>query len=325
MKRALWSSAILALFTGPADGSSQSVSQLAVECAGQNVELSAWCQELALAAAAAHRATGLAASLGSDIPGSPSTLGRRLGSAPRIGFSLAALGLRAGIPDVARGNGVSGTEQETFSLVGLKFGVAVGAIDGIQLAPTVGGVFSVDALASYAYSRLPSGAGFDGNASGLGLGARVGLFRESFTLPGVSVSAMRHWPGGLTLGSVAEGGSGEVEVDGSVTSLRATVGKNLFALGLLGGVGWDRYNGEARVLASITDPMGAAGLGTATGEITTERRMYFVSGWFNFLVYQLSGELGLADGFADPFGLRAGGFSPSDRTFFASAAFRITL
>ncbi|MGI9626638.1 MAG: hypothetical protein ACR2QM_07375 [Longimicrobiales bacterium] len=305
--------------------SGQGIPGLAASCSGLTAELVDWCQELALAGAAIHRATGLASSLGSDIPGTPSTLGRRLGSVPRVGFSLSGVGARVGIPDVRRGDGVAATPQETFTLVGLRAGVAVGAVPGFQLAPQIGGVLSIDGVATYAYSRLPSGAGFAGSASGLGLGARVGVIRESFTLPGVSVSVMKHWPGGAELGSVDPGGAGQVNVDGSVTSVRATVGKNLFALGLMAGAGWDRYEGDVGIEARVADPLGGTFSGSAQGEITTERMVYFASGWYTFLVYQISAEIGLADGFDDPFTSRSGGFRPSDRNVFGSLAFRITL
>ena len=323
--RCRWIPLALAGALVPGSAAAQGLPGLAESCAGVNVALTAWCQELALAGAAIQRTTGLAASLGSDIPGTASTLGLRMGSAPRVGLSLTPLWVRVAIPDIGRGDGVAPTPERSGSVTGIRAAAAVGILDGFQLAPTVGGVLSVDALASVSLARLPKGLGFAENATGLGLGARVGVFRESFTLPGVSVSVMRHWPGGAVLGSIAQGGNGEVDADAAVTSLRATVGKNLFAVGLLAGVGWERYSGDVRVLASVADGLGGTLVGSATGEIETDRRLYFVAGWFNFLISQISLEAGLAEGFDDPMPARLGAYAPHDRTFFLSLGLRITI
>ena len=60
---------------------------------------------------------------------------------------------------------------------------------------------------------------------------------------------------------------GEVEVESVTTSLRAVVGKNLFALGLMGGVGWDWYDGDAEIRANLPTP-GLSGVGT--GSVSSE-------------------------------------------------------
>ncbi|NNF28680.1 MAG: hypothetical protein HKN73_15760, partial [Gemmatimonadetes bacterium] len=282
-----------------------------------------WCQELALAAAAVQRSAGLASGLGSPVPGSASTLGLRLGSVPRVTAAVAPFLVRVGLPDLPAGDGTAVPPGRTVSVVGVRTSAAVGVVDGWQLAPTVGGVLSLDVLADWTWTRYPGGEGFDGGGSGLGVGARLGVFRESFTLPGVSVSVMQRWPAGVRLGSVAPG-AGEVEVDGSVTSVRATVGKNLFALGLLAGYGWERYNGDVSLSAAVPGGMGVV-TGAAAGSSRQDRQVYFVSGWFNFLITQIAVEAGLAEGFDHPFGGRSAGFESADRTLFMTAAFRITI
>ena len=314
----------LSLAAAPSPVASQDLTTLATACAGTEAGLTAWCQELALGAAAIQRAVGLASGLGSPVPGSSSTLGLRLGSTPRVTAAVAPMWVRVAFPDLTAGDGTAVPQAGKASAVGFRTSAAVGLVDGWQLAPTVGGVLSVDLLADWTWVRFPNAEGFDGGGSGLGVGARLGVFRESFTLPGVSVSVMQRWPGALSLGGV-DPGAGGVEVDGSVTSVRATVGKNLFAVGLLAGYGWDRYDGDVSLAASAPDGLGGSITGTATGGLTQERRLYFVSGWFNFLITQLAVEAGLADGFEHPFTGRTGGFEPTDRTFFMTAAFRITI
>ncbi len=320
-RRALGGAVLGSLFLAPVL-SAQDMERIAAECAGAEALLTAWCQELTLAAAAVEAYQGLASGMGSVLPGSPSTVGLRLGSAPRVSVSVAPLLVRMAFPDVDGADGSTAVRGSKGSLLGMRTSAAVGLVDGWQLAPTVGGVLSMDALADWTWARYPGDVGFDGGGSGFGLGVRLGVFRESFTLPGVTLSVMQRWPAGVALGS---GAAGSLEVDQRVTSVRATVGKNLFAVGLLAGFGWDRYDGDVELQASVSD--GATGVvtGASSGPLTQERRLYFVSGWFNLLISQLSVEAGLADGFRSPFAGGTGGFQPEDRTLFLSAAFRMTV
>ena len=260
---------------------------------------------------------------GSDIPGTPSTLGRRLGSIPRVGASVSFGAQRVGMPDLTSSAG-STPGDETFTLFGARGNVAIGFLDGIQLAPTVGGVLSLDALANYSIARLPTGAGFDGNVTSFGVGGRLGLLRESFSLPGVSVSAVRRWTSEMSGGDVVEGTWGEFTSDMTVTSYRATIGKNLFALGLMGGVGWDHVDGDVTMRVRL--PVEGQGdvEGQARGLHETDRRLFFLSAWFTMLVYQVSAEIGYVEGSDLQPSINHSGFDPSGRQFFGNVAFRIT-
>ncbi len=295
--------------------------RLAATCAAETAVGSAACRELALAAASAQRGIGLASALGSDIPGSSSTMGRRIGKMPRIGLSIAATGVRMGTPRLTGADLGALEERDTAWLTGLRVGAAAGVLNGFQPATAVGGLLSVDVVATYSLLRLPEAAGFEGWSSGAGAGLRVGLVRESFTLPGISVSAMRRWRGRLRAGAAPGAGPSSVETDLTTTSLRAMVGKNWFFVGLLGGVGWDRYEGDARLSASSDDDAGAA----VQGRLRSSRRLYFAGAWFSYLVSRMSLEAGLAEGTADPFPERTAAFDPGERTWFVSAAVRITL
>lgn len=303
------------------ESSAKGVTELAEQCAARRPTLVVPCRELALAATAMQRGVGLASALGSDIPGTPSTLGRRLGRVPRISFSFSALGARTAMPRVAGPSAGALREKESFSPWGLRAGVAAGVLDGFQLMPNMGGVLSLDLVASYSLVRLPADAGFHGSSHGFGAGARLGLVRESFVLPGVSLSATRRWSGDVRAGSLEGGGPAEVATDLTVSSLRATAGKNWFVIGVLAGAGWDRYEGDALLSLDTGRPEQAS----AQGRIRSDRLLYFAAAWFNFLISQLSVEAGLAEGVDDPFSGRQGAFDPAERTWFASAAFRVTL
>lgn len=307
--------------TTPIESSAKGVTELAAQCAAGRSTLEVPCRELALAATAMQQGAGLASALGSDIPGTPSTLGRRLGRVPRISFSLSALGVRTAMPRLTGPSTEALQQKESFWPLGLRAGVAAGVLDGFRLMPNMGGVLSLDLLANYSLVRLPGGAGFHGSSHGFGAGARLGLVRESFVLPGVSLSATRRWSGTVQAGSLEDGNPAAVATDLTVSSLRATAGKNWFVIGVLAGVGWDRYEGDASISLNAGPPEPAS----ADGRIRSDRMLYFAAAWFNFLVSQLSLEAGWAEGVTDPFDGRQGAFDPAQRTWFASAAFRFTL
>ncbi len=299
----------------------EGVVDLAERCTAENTQFLSTCREMSLVAMSVQQGVGLASALGSDIPGTSSTHGRRLGLMPRVGISVTASALRAGLPNVSGSTPAELAEGQTVALLGLKATAVAGVMDGFQLAPTVGGILSADLIGSYSIVNLPGGAGLSGSGSGFGAGVRVGLLRESFTLPGISVSASRSWHADIQAGSTADGTPGEASTGLTVSSLRATAGKNWFVIGIMGGVGWDRYEGDVR----LSVPRGTGDPGPINHAVASERVLYFVSGWFNFLLTRLSVEVGVAEGVEDPFTGRSGGYDPAGATWFAAAAFRITL
>lgn len=296
------------------------MAELARDCAGIGSARVSACRELALAALAVQRGVGLASALGSDVPGTPSTAGRRMGTSPRITFSAGLTGHELAMPRVSARSAGGLEEGEIVTVLGVRGVVAAGIADGLQLGPGWGGILSADLTAQFSHLWLPDAAGFRGASSGVGLGARVGILRESFNVPGISVSVARRWHGAIRLGDAGDGDPGEVETDLEVTSLRAVVGKNWFALGLMAGAGWDRSEGEAVVAAGgeLDDPAAVA------GSLASERTVYFVGGWYNFLISQIAAEIGVGDGVDDPFTGRSGGYDPAGRNWFASVAVRVT-
>ncbi len=292
----------------------EGVVELAAACDGGRAMLRSSCRELSLAVMAVQRGAGLLAALGSDIPGTSSTHGRRLGLAPRVGVALSASALRFSLPAVSSSAGALAA-SDTATLAGLKATAVAGLLDGFAVGPGVGGILSLDLIGSYAIARFPTDQGLSSAGSALGAGARLGILRESFTLPGISVAATRSWHSDIELGDDRTPGSATTAL--TVSSLRATAGKNWFVIGVMGGVGWDRYEGDVRLR------MG--GGGDRSGSVASERILYFASGWFNFLIARLSVEAGLAEGNQDPFRDRAAAFDPSARSWFGSATLRVTL
>jgi hypothetical protein len=284
----------------PSGVRAQDAEDLAAQCA----EAGGGATLCPVGAGAARDLAGYVAVLagpGSVLPSQASALGRRLGGAPRFGVSGGAAGISVLVPDLSD---AAGARERSPFVPAAEVTLALGVFDGLSVHPTVGGVFSLDVFGAGAFVFFPSEQGFDGTLSVLSLGARVGLLRESFTLPAVTLSVARRFSGELGYGDVAGntganvGASdlGEVAVDPGITSLRATVGKDLFAFGVLAGIGWDDLSSSTTLRATN----GAGGFTLHTADVDTSRSTYFVGlskqlGIFSWV----AGELGWVQGF-DP-------------------------
>jgi hypothetical protein len=227
---------------------------------------------------------------------------------------------RFGMPDFsADGTGTAG-ENDAYAY-GVKGSVAVGVLDGFSLMPTVGGLLSLDLLASGSLVFLSQSDGFPGNGSLLSVGGRIGLLRESFTLPGVTVSVAQSfgksvdWTTGLT--------GPQINADISTTTMRATVGKDFFTFAILAGFGWDWDRGGMGV--QVPDPTIPGGQGVGLVEdLTTRRTVYFGGISFTRLVFQFSVEGGVSTGYDELAGY-SGVYDPGGVTPFVSVAGRLTI
>ncbi len=242
------------------------------------------CLVVAQAAMIAQSRLALAAAGGAPLLGNASTLGMRLGSTPRVAVQLRASGARLTMPAVGAGNGQSSLASS------LDADGAVALYNGLSPAPTVGGVGAVDLLGSLG---VVSGGGdrVHGTPATFGIGARLGILRESFTVPGVSVSAMIRRTGSLT----AIGPDSATARFSHIAdwALRATVGKRLFPLNTLVGVGLDRTSGDV----TITEPpctgnCSLVGQNPVTAPLTQTRATFFGDLTWTSLVFNATAELG---------------------------------
>ncbi len=313
---AVLAASIGSLADAPPARAQSALEELAARCVAQGAP-AIRCRELAVTARSLQGTVGVLTGLGSEVPGSPSTLGRRLGTSPRIAVGGRAAFAHVGLPDLAD-PGTEPSRKASFVLPVLQADVAVGVFDGFYVMPTVGGVLSLDLLARTSVLFLPASEGFDGNATGWSVGARLGILRESFTLPGVSVSLTRRGLEAVRFGDPTGPGGGAVEVDPTVMSVRATVGKDLLSVGLLAGMGWDRYSGSATLRAA-----GVGAVSDPSYEHT--RRLLFGGASLNFLVLQLAAEVGWATGQGAVDGYRGTPFDAAKGTAYGSIAFRLTI
>ena len=163
----------------------QNLTPFVTQCAsGGSAELLTSCQSAVLAAQSIRGGVALAHTMGPELSGSSSTIGRR-GSAPRVSVDVRLRMARFVMPDLL-GGGTGAAVENVVNTYGVNGSVAVGVLDGFSLMPTVGGVLSLDFLASGSLIFLGESDGFAGNEGIFSVGGRLGIF------PRVVHAAWRH-------------------------------------------------------------------------------------------------------------------------------------
>lgn len=304
--------AALAFTTQPA--TAQKAAFLGVGCAQQHPTTPKACLTSAMAAGALQHHLATASGLGSEVAGTATTLGRRFSNVPKLSFSVRAGTVQAGLPGLAVDNQTPAGES-TFTIPTVHLDVTAGIFGGFSAAPSVFGILSLDLLAGTSLSMLPADAGFDGSMQAYTVGARVGIFRESFTVPAVTVSISHRFMGEVVVGSVDAGDGYHVTLDPKVTSMRATVGKDIMSLGLMVGAGFDFLRGYGAV--TIED------FTKETNKLIGSQTLLFGGVSRDFLLLQLSAEGGVSLGF-DPMHGYDGAYDTAAPTFFGSVAARLT-
>jgi len=309
------------------------------------------CTAVAQAVDAAQPQLGILLAGGNPTLGTASTSGVRMGLIPRVGAGLRINVVAARFPDIrdVEGSGESVTTDE-FAVPAPAIGanVSLGLTQGFSLAPTMGGVGSIELLGSATLIPLElAGDEFGENVISWGAGARVGLLRESFVTPGISVSLMYRDMGTARFGEVCDGTEtpvvgtsparsvcsgggdfGEIEFGLSNWSARGAISKRLLGLGLTAGVGYDKFETDADVaFRAPAPPLGQEQVYRFTDvAVDNDRWSAFIDGSFTFLVASLVAEVGWMQG-SDPItGFpSASDFDPNEGTFFGSLGVRIGL
>lgn len=301
---------------GAAPAAAQGVEALGEACADGDPDHLDPCRDAAAAARELHGGLGLAASGGSLLGGSGSTLGHRIEGHPRVALDLAGSLARITYPDVLGDSGAPAPATRQ-ALPGLGAGITVGLFDGFRLLPTVGGVLSVDAVAQARVVPLPAHRGFSSSMAAYGAGVRLGVVRESFNLPGVTFSAAHRRLGSLRFGSVLDGDPARIDLDPRATSLRLVAEKDLVAAGILAGAGWERVKGPVTVRLADGPEGGAE-------ELRSSRPVLFAGGNLTFLVLRVSGEVGWARAHSTPGGSGAARAPKPGSGWFGTLGVRVT-
>jgi hypothetical protein len=245
-----------------------------------------------------------------------------------VGLDLRFRVARFSMPDMVGGGPGIAADNDVY-VYGIKGSVAVGVFDGFSWMPMVGGMLSLDLLASGSLLFLGESDGFSGNEAIGSIGGRLGVIRESFSLPGLTVSAMRSF--GQQVNWADDLDVTRIDTDISTTSVRAVVGKDFFILGVFGGFEWNWDQGEMRV--QVPDPTIPRGEGISQmGDLTTRRTVYFAGVSIIRLVWTLSVEGGWISGYDGLTGYPGVGdfrdhqhYDPGAITPFVSVAARVTI
>ena len=254
----------------------------------------------------------LAPQLGALVAGGNTELGRGgpTGGLGHFSVGLRVNALRSPVPQVQDvGVSVTGPVRSRVGVDGalVAFPVAdasVGLFGGIPLGVTsVGGV---DLLVNATYlpdiDRDPVTVRTTGGALKLGLGARVGLLRETAFVPGVAVSVLRRaLPTTSVTGTTDRGDTfGVADARVRADSWRLTARKNLVIVSLAVGLGQDRYTTRGDVRAAVGSS-GVQNFAASLSEIryaqTLTRQNYFANATLlNLPFVKLVGEIGRTQG-----------------------------
>jgi hypothetical protein len=253
------------------------------------------CDAAVDATRAFHPLVGILVSGGNPTIGSAGTLGG-LG---HLSLTLRANAVNLVLPDLGY-TGSSSTvpaAEKIFAPAPLLEG-AFGIYRGMP-----SGLLAVDVLASA--QLLPTGqienltvdAGaqkIGDIALGLGYGARIGLLKEMGPLPAVSVSIMRRNIPQISYGDISGSDQFSYAVDLHATNLRLVASKQLVALDLAAGLGWDKYTGDA--LIRFRDPITLTTQPDVPLELNNTRVLGFLNAGVSLSMVRLTGEIGYQAG-----------------------------
>ncbi|MFO7892890.1 MAG: hypothetical protein R6U63_04080 [Longimicrobiales bacterium] len=314
--RALVPALALAALMGAGAKGGAAQTEAAALCAPAAFSLE--CQLTASAVGLIQPRVGLGLWGGNPVPGTASTAGYRFQGAPRWSVGARTALVPTALPPILDR---SETASSTATLAAASVHSTVALMHGFSPLPTVGGVFSLDLLGRVSAARLPVGKGFDrGAVVGLGAGLRLGLLRESFTLPGVSMTAVYGRSTEVTFGD-----PGGLDTDGHIQGavsglgLTAAASRRVLGLRLTGAVAWDRYASDVRL--RYAGP--AAGSGSTLSDTAVmERWSGFGSITWTRLIYHTVLEVGWQAAPSLP--TLPAGVEVSPMTLWAALAFRIT-
>lgn len=216
--------------------------------------LFAQCLDASIALELLQPELGIAVAGGNPVLGTASPIGTRFRGIPRLYIGARLNFAFPEVPDVVAyaGSDPRPGAASDFVLPAARLDLSVGLFEGVNPAATLSGFGAVEVLGSLGVLILPSGQGFRSNSTTLGLGLRVGLLRESFTAPGISVTGAYRWTGDLDYGSAPAGDDSELGLDLGVWAVRAGISKSFSVFGLTLNGGYDAYRSDVHL--SLVDP-----------------------------------------------------------------------
>lgn len=286
--------AVLCALGASAGGASAQSGRLMARCAAESPagDLD-YCNTVAQAIEIAQPRIAIAASAGNPTIGASSTLGMRIGSVPRFAIAPRFTVVSLDLPAVETRNG-----DEIGALVpAAAIDASIGVYSGLALLPTVGGFGSLDLYGSLGRVFLPGDDGFDSGVASWALGAQVGIVRESFSTPGITVSLTRRSVGDIEFGDPelvdADAYFGLTDAGG--WGLRGTIGKRFLLFSLTGGVGYDWYDSDVTVRYISDSPL-TGSRDFTVADFATDRLTAFGNLAFTVVIVSLAAEVGWQQG-----------------------------
>jgi hypothetical protein len=271
---------------------------------------------------------GITLAGGNPVPGASSTLGMRLGAVPRVSVGARATAVRLELPPIAS----QGSTAEIDAFVpSINIDASLGVFSGFSLLPTVGGFGSLDLVGSFGVIPIPEGEGFSGDSpKGWGIGARLGILRESFTAPGISITGMYRRLSDFNYGDRTLAGSQDSYFEASamrVLSLRGVIGKRILVLGATAGIGYDKFKSDIAFGVDNPSLLGPPRFDFSESDFANDRTTAFASLQWTLLVLSIIGEVGYQSGGDDfPGDLPSGRTSTSDKSaYYGSLAIRLAI
>ena len=158
-------------------------------------------------------------------------------------------------------------------------------------------------------------------ALGLGYGARIGLLREMGPLPAISVSVMRREIPQISYGDVSAGDRYSYGVDLHATNLRLIASKKLLVFDMAGGLGWDKYTGDAVI--QFRDPITGLTQPNVPVDLDNSRVLGFLNAGMSLSVLRLTGEIGYQAGKDQDLSTEFEDFDTTKGKFFAGLGLRV--
>ncbi len=280
------------------------------------IELRALCRDVVVGLQILQPEAGLALAGGNPVLGTASPLGVKFRVIPRLNIGGRVSFAFIDLPDIV--NYPSSVTEPVgtlgFTLPNAQLDVSAGVFDGFDLATTIGGFAAVELMGSLSAMIFPAGDGFENDVTGFGLGTRVGILRESFTAPGMSVSLFYKWAGRLQLGNIEDGDDAQLGTDLRVWSFRGGLSKNFVSFGLAFTLGWDSYNSD--VDFALRDSSGDIELAPQDDPAGLDSDRWSAHVDFSYIVlsFNLVGEVGWQE--AETLALSNGSELESGKLFF---------
>jgi hypothetical protein len=245
--------------------------------------------------------------LGIGLVGGNATLGTggALGGIGHFSIGIRGNAIRGRVPQVSDVNAaITGAVRSDYGVDDQPLGLpavdgAFGVFGGVPLGVTH--AFALDALVSATYvpefNRSNVSVSLPDGSLKIGYGARLGVLRESFATPSVSLTYLKRDLPSTSI--VATSGDDDISVSGigvKTTAWRAVAGKSVAFFGLAVGAGKDTYDSRATANVHVNQAAVSVDGGPYGLSQKITRSNMFADFSLNFPFVKLAAEIGRVSG-----------------------------